>query len=1071
LNTTTILIVDDTLDLLELYSLWLMQAGYKVLQASTGRECLRLAAQESPDLILLDVMLPDIDGIEVCRIIKSSEQTASIPVINVSGRKTSADNEAEGLEAGADGYLTKPFETRTLLAHVRALLRMKQTEEALKQSQEQFRAAFDNALDAMLIADDNANLVDANPSASAMFGVPKEEMTQHRSSDFVETGQRQEMEKRWQIFLKDGQQTGEFRLCRPDGTTRELEYRAKASFLPNRHLSVLRDITQRKEAEKELRLAHNELEKRVAQRTAELVAANSFLRDEIAERTSTQSALAERLRFETFLTELSAAFANLPAQRVDQEIEVWIRRLAGFLSVDRVTFSDFSQNGEFARRHSYTMPGVKPPPRASRLNELFPWATEQIRLGRIVRWSYIPEDIPPEANAERQYALELGLKSNLVIPITIDDSVVCAISFACARTHVEWPDEIVGRLRLVGEIFANAVVRQRAQESLKESEERSRLLIESVKDYAIIMLDADGNVGSWNEGARRIKGYTQEEIIGQHFSCFYPSEDISRGRPARILRTANTDGWCEDEGWRVRKDGSRFWASVILTAVRDESGRLRGFSKVTRDITDRKRVEAALRQSEALYRDLVENVPDVTWLSDIEGNTSYISPNVEKVFGYTPEEVYRGQQELWFGAIHPDDLDNVRNAYSQLFIGGGSFDIEYRVQRKDGNWIWIHDRAVSTFEKQHTKYAHGLFSDITERKKLQEQVERSEEQYRELVENINDIIYATDEKGVVTYISSAVEQMIGISSLEIIGQPFTTLLYPPDEQRALQNFQESALGGGKPLEFRVLDKSGNIRWVRKSSRPVFHGSIFKGTRGLVTDITERKQAEASRMQLLHRLVTAQEEEQRRLSRELHDQTGQSLAALMLGLKSIEDSNQLSNTALNRLCKLQELTSQLARDVHHLASNLRPSALDDLGLQTALSNYVEEWAERTKISADFHCNGLIEKRLPRQIETAVYRIVQEALTNVLKHADAQNVSVILEYRRNRVQAIIEDDGSGFDTERVVNVRTGTGRLGLLGMQERVALVDGELNIESTPRSGTTVIVHIPISSEQWEASNN
>ena len=941
MNTTTILIVDDTQDLLDLYSVWLSQAGYKVLQASSGRECLRLVVEELPDLVLLDVMLPDMDGLEVCKIIKSTELTAAIPVIHLSGRRTSADSAAEGLEAGADAYLTKPFESRSLLAHVKALLRIRQTEESLRRSEEQFRAVFDNALDAMLIADNQANYLDANPSACAVFGVSREEMLQRKLSDFVEPGRHEEVEKAWQAFVEEGEQEGEFRLYRPDGTTRELEYRAKARVLPNRHLSVLRDVTERKQSEEELRLAHGELEKRVAQRTAELVASNSFLRNEIAERSKAELALAERLRFETLLAELSAAFANLPAHRVDEAIEEWIRRLVDFLSIDRATFSDFDQNGGFFRRHSYTVPGVKSLPVAARLDGQFPWVTKQLRLGNIVRWSRIPDDVPDEAATERQYAIDLGLKSNLVIPIIIDDLAVCAISFASVHTYSDWPEEIVGRLRLIGEIFANAFVRKQAQESLRQSEERWRLVVAGVKDYAIFMLDADGNVVSWNEGAKRVKGYAEEEIIGKHFSCFYPPEDIESGKPAQELRTATEEGSCEDEGWRLRKDGSRFWADVIMTALRDESGQLRGFSKVTRDITDRKRVEAALRQSE--------------------------------------------------------------------------------------------------------------------------------EQYRELVENINDVIYATDDKAVITYISSAVEQTIGRSPSEMIGHPFTEYLHPADAAIALKNFQESASGIINALEFRVVDKSGGIRWVRKSSRPVFHGDVFMGTRGLVTDITERKQAEASRMHLLQRLVTAQEEEQRRLSRELHDQTGQSLAALLLGLKSIEDSNQLREAARLRLRQLQELTNQLARDVHRLASNLRPPALDDLGLHTALTNYVEEWSERTKIRADLHSNGLMKERLPRQIETAVYRIVQEALTNVVKHANAQNVSVILEYRGNRVQAIIEDDGSGFDTESVVSTRNGTGRLGLLGMQERVALVDGQLNIESTPASGTTVIVHIPVSTEQSEAN--
>ena len=173
MSTTTILVVDDTPDLLDLYSVWLKEAGYEVVEARTGRECLRLVEQKLPELVVLDVMLPDVDGIEVCKTIKSNEETAAIPVINISGMRTSADHQAEGLEAGADGYLTKPFERRTLLAHVKALLRMRQTEEALKRSEERFKSAFDDALDAMLIADDDANYLDANPAACALFGVSK----------------------------------------------------------------------------------------------------------------------------------------------------------------------------------------------------------------------------------------------------------------------------------------------------------------------------------------------------------------------------------------------------------------------------------------------------------------------------------------------------------------------------------------------------------------------------------------------------------------------------------------------------------------------------------------------------------------------------------------------------------------------------------------------------------------------------------------------------------------------------------------------------------------------------------
>ena len=138
---------------------------------------------------------------------------------------------------------------------------------------------------------------------------------------------------------------------------------------------------------------------------------------------------------------------------------------------------------------------------------------------------------------------------------------------------------------LVSSAIRDITERKRAQEELRGTEEQFRLLVNGVKDYAIFMLDPAGHVVSWNTGAERIKGYCAEEILGRHFSCFYPSEDIESGKPAMELESAAANGRFEDEGWRIRKDGSRFWANVVISALRDESGNLRGFAKVSRDDT------------------------------------------------------------------------------------------------------------------------------------------------------------------------------------------------------------------------------------------------------------------------------------------------------------------------------------------------------------------------------------------------------------------------------------------------------------------------------------------------------
>jgi len=181
--------------------------------------------------------------------------------------------------------------------------------------------------------------------------------------------------------------------------------------------------------------------------------------------------------------------------------------------------------------------------------------------------------------------------------------------------------------------------RKRAEEALRDSREQLRLLLDSVKDYAIFMLDPSGQVTSWNQGAERIKGYRPDEIIGRHFSCFYPSEDVQSGKPERELEIAAAEGRYEEEGWRMRKDGSRFWAEVIITALSDGAGKLRGFSKISRDITERRRAEELLRESDERHRKLFDNNPHPTWVFDRE-TLRFLAVNVAAVrkYGYSRDE-------------------------------------------------------------------------------------------------------------------------------------------------------------------------------------------------------------------------------------------------------------------------------------------------------------------------------------------------------------------------------------------------------------------------------------------------
>ncbi|MCB8816660.1 sensor histidine kinase [Desulfosporosinus shakirovi] len=220
---------------------------------------------------------------------------------------------------------------------------------------------------------------------------------------------------------------------------------------------------------------------------------------------------------------------------------------------------------------------------------------------------------------------------------------------------------------------------------------------------------------------------------------------------------------------------------------------------------------------------------------------------------------------------------------------------------------------------------------------------------------------------------------------------------------------------------------------------------------------ELREKEELRLQLLEKVMTAQEEERKRISRELHDETSQALTSLMVGLKVLEAEASFCAVG-DRLQDMRQIVSQTLDEVHHLARELRPSVLDDMGLVPALERYIREYEAKYGTEVDFNVTGFQEQRIPATIEVALYRIVQEALTNVAKYAEARMVSVLLDWREDWVSAIVEDDGQGFDLQEKVS-QPGRG-LGLFGMQERAALLGGTFKIESQKGKGTTVFIKIP-----------
>ena len=276
-------------------------------------------------------------------------------------------------------------------------------------------------------------------------------------------------------------------------------------------------------------------------------------------------------------------------------------------------------------------------------------------------------------------------------------------------------------------VFRDVTDRRKAEQALRESEERFRLLVEGAEDYAIFTLDPQGNITSWNLGAERIKGYRAEEIIGKYFSCFYPPERVEAGQPDRELEAATAKGRFEDEGWRLRKDGSKFWANVIITALRDETGRLKGFSKITRDRTEDMRRESQIRESELRFRRLFETAKDgILILDAANGKITEANPFIAELLGYPTDELIG--RELWQIGLF-QDIEASQAAFQQLQAQGYIRYHDLPLETKGGRKAEV-EFISNVYNVDHHPVIQCNIRDITERRLL----ERAEAQAESLAD-------------------------------------------------------------------------------------------------------------------------------------------------------------------------------------------------------------------------------------------------------------------------------------------------------------------------------------------------
>jgi PAS domain S-box-containing protein len=395
-----------------------------------------------------------------------------------------------------------------------------------------------------------------------------------------------------------------------------------------------------------------------------------------------------------------------------------------------------------------------------------------------------------------------------------------------------------------------------------------------------------------------------------------------------------------------------------------------------------------------------------------------------------------------------------------------------RVYRHDGSIIWLHVNSapISGHDGAITGFV-GMFTDITEHVKTEEALKESEEKYRILVENSGQgIVVTQDEK--IKYFNKKILELSGYSAEELDSQYFLKLVDPAHKHLVLERYKKRMKGESPPgvYEFKFRRGKGAFRWVTVNS-VLIKWEARPAVLSFFTDISEQKTTEeklkqgeqrlkAERERFTRQLIEVQEQEKKRIARELHDDAAQNLSLIVLEADSLLDSQKnFSQKTISRLQQLREDVDRTQKDIRRYSHELRPGVLDYLGLEAAIENIVEDTNNRNNVKIKLNISGQ-RFTLSNEKELALFRIIQEAVNNIRKHSEATSAVISLKYSPQKVRLTVSDNGKGFDTTQEIK-EVGLHKLGLISMRERAQLIEAKIKIKSSPGKGTIISVDVPL----------
>ncbi len=478
------------------------------------------------------------------------------------------------------------------------------------------------------------------------------------------------------------------------------------------------------------------------------------------------------------------------------------------------------------------------------------------------------------------------------------------------------------------------------------------------------------------------------------------------------------------------------------------------------EIEDRKKIEKTLRESQERHRIIFDGSRDAIFISGADGAILIFNRSATQLTGYRPDELKKLKIFDLYAKVDP----RRHSDFFKRIWAGQSISGEARIARKDGSTIYTEfsSRKIVIAGKA---CAHTIARDVTARKKSEAALRRSEAKYRELVQNTNSIIVRHDPLGHITFFNEYARKFFGFPEEEVIGRNILGSIIPwrSSEGRDYRSLMMDFLKHPERYPTNEIEniRLGGLRawiaWTNKVVRDKADRIVEILSVGV--DVTQRKRAQDQVQFLTHQLIKAQENERLKISRDLHDHIAQDLSTLKISLETLF-KNQSTETN-NKVSQMSDILQRSIAAVRDMAYDLRPPGLDQLGLVKTLYLYCEDFSKSTTAEIDFAAAGVDELNLEYETEINIYRLIQEALNNIKRHAGANRVTIRVVASSPDIVIRIKDNGKGFDVNDRRKWALKEKRMGLQSMVERVRLLQGKINIQSRPNKGTYIFIAIPL----------